>query len=121
MEMPGENLANLTVLVLLALLVVILLSMAIRIVPEYQRLVMFRLGRVIGALGPGLVLMIPFVDRGVRVDLRGGSPWHRDNQPARGGGRHAPGRSALQTRADQRHPACKDGRSDQPLGHQGDG
>src|SRR3972149_1706626 len=70
MEMPGENLANLTVLVLLALLVVILLSMAIRIVPEYQRLVMFRLGRVIGALGPGLVLMIPFVDRGVRVDLR---------------------------------------------------
>src|SRR3972149_10282777 len=70
MEMPGENLANLTVLVLLALLVVILLSMAIRIVPEYQRLVMFRLGRVIGALGPGLVPLIPFIDRGVRVDLR---------------------------------------------------
>ncbi|MBI4321226.1 MAG: SPFH/Band 7/PHB domain protein [Chloroflexi bacterium] len=44
--------------------------MAIRIVPEYQRLVMFRIGRVIGALGPGLVLMIPFIDRGVRADLR---------------------------------------------------
>src|SRR3990170_8945115 len=70
MEMTVENLANLIVLVLLALLVVILLSMAIRIVPEYQRLVMFRLGRVIGALGPGLVLMIPFIDRGVRADLR---------------------------------------------------
>src|SRR3990170_7925128 len=70
MEMTVENLANLIVLVLLALLVVILLSMAIRIVPEYQRLVMFRLGRVIGALGPGLVLLIPFIDRGVRTDLR---------------------------------------------------
>ena len=65
-----ENLANLIVVGLLILLVVIILRMAIRIVPEYERLVMFRLGRVIGALGPGLVLLIPFVDRGVRVDLR---------------------------------------------------
>ncbi|MFW6078797.1 MAG: SPFH domain-containing protein, partial [Gemmatimonadota bacterium] len=44
--------------------------MAIRIVPEYQRLVVFRLGRLIGERGPGLVLLIPFIDRGVRVDLR---------------------------------------------------
>ncbi|MBI3978602.1 MAG: SPFH/Band 7/PHB domain protein, partial [Chloroflexi bacterium] len=58
------------VLGLFVLLVVLLLAMAIRIVAEYQRLVVFRLGRVIGALGPGLVLLIPFVDRGVRVDLR---------------------------------------------------
>src|SRR5215471_4218857 len=43
---------------------------AIRIVPEYQRLVVFRLGRALGAKGPGLVLLIPFVDRGVVVDLR---------------------------------------------------
>ncbi len=43
---------------------------AIKIVPEYQRLVVFRLGRCIGAKGPGLVLLIPFVDRAVRVDLR---------------------------------------------------
>jgi regulator of protease activity HflC (stomatin/prohibitin superfamily) len=58
------------VLGLLVLLVVTLGVMAIRIVPEYQRLVVFRLGRVIDAQGPGLVWLIPFVDRGVRVDLR---------------------------------------------------
>lgn len=43
---------------------------AIRIVPEYQRLVVFRLGRCIGSRGPGLVLLIPFIDRAVKVDLR---------------------------------------------------
>jgi regulator of protease activity HflC (stomatin/prohibitin superfamily) len=43
---------------------------SVRIVREDQRLVVFRLGRSIGARGPGLVLMIPGIDRGVRVDLR---------------------------------------------------
>jgi regulator of protease activity HflC (stomatin/prohibitin superfamily) len=54
----------------LLVLVLILLALAIRIVPEYQRLVVFRLGRALGARGPGLVLLIPFIDRGERVDLR---------------------------------------------------
>jgi regulator of protease activity HflC (stomatin/prohibitin superfamily) len=50
---------------------VIFLINAIRIVPEYQRLVVFRLGRVLSApRGPGIVLLIPFIDRPVRVDLR---------------------------------------------------
>jgi regulator of protease activity HflC (stomatin/prohibitin superfamily) len=40
------------------------------IVREYERLVVFRLGRSVGSSGPGLVLLIPFVDRAVRVDLR---------------------------------------------------
>lgn len=43
---------------------------AIRIVPEYQRLVVFRLGRSIGAKGPGIVFLIPVIDRAVKVDLR---------------------------------------------------
>jgi regulator of protease activity HflC (stomatin/prohibitin superfamily) len=43
---------------------------AIKVVPEYQRVVVFRLGRCLGEKGPGLVLLIPFVDRAVRVDLR---------------------------------------------------
>jgi regulator of protease activity HflC (stomatin/prohibitin superfamily) len=47
-----------------------LLASAIRVVPEYQRLVVFRLGRSVGAKGPGIVFLIPFVDRGVKVDLR---------------------------------------------------
>ncbi|MFA5787294.1 MAG: SPFH domain-containing protein [Actinomycetota bacterium] len=50
--------------------VIVLLPMAIRIVPEYQRLIVLRLGRVLRAKGPGLVFLIPIVDRGQRVDLR---------------------------------------------------
>jgi regulator of protease activity HflC (stomatin/prohibitin superfamily) len=52
------------------LLLVVLLPQALRIVREYQRLMVFRLGRAIGAKGPGLVLLIPFIDKGVLVDLR---------------------------------------------------
>lgn len=48
----------------------IFVANAIRIVPEYQRLVVFRLGRCIGAKGPGIVFLIPIVDRAVRADLR---------------------------------------------------
>jgi regulator of protease activity HflC (stomatin/prohibitin superfamily) len=43
---------------------------AIRIVAEYQRLVVFRLGRCVGAKGPGIIFLIPVVDRAVKVDLR---------------------------------------------------
>ncbi|HXF68692.1 MAG TPA: SPFH domain-containing protein [Thermoflexus sp.] len=52
------------------LILLALLGSMIRIVPEYQRLVVFRLGKVIGAKGPGLVLLIPLVDRAITVDLR---------------------------------------------------
>jgi regulator of protease activity HflC (stomatin/prohibitin superfamily) len=61
---------DLIIVGLMALLAIVLVFMAVRIVPEYQRLVVFRLGRLIGERGPGFVLLIPFVDRGVRVDLR---------------------------------------------------
>jgi regulator of protease activity HflC (stomatin/prohibitin superfamily) len=47
-----------------------ILANAIRILREYERGVMFRLGRLIGAKGPGLILMIPIIDRMVRVSLR---------------------------------------------------
>lgn len=50
--------------------VLIFLANAIKVVPEYQRLVVFRLGRCIGDKGPGLVILIPFIDRPVKVDLR---------------------------------------------------
>jgi regulator of protease activity HflC (stomatin/prohibitin superfamily) len=52
-----------------ALLLLILVS-AIKIVPEYERGVIFRLGRVMGAKGPGLFVIIPIVDRMVRVNLQ---------------------------------------------------
>jgi regulator of protease activity HflC (stomatin/prohibitin superfamily) len=54
----------------LLIIVFVFLANAIRIVPEYQRLVVFRLGRSIGTKGPGIVLLIPVIDRGVKVDLR---------------------------------------------------
>lgn len=54
----------------LFLVILVFLANAIRIVPEYQRLVVFRLGRSIGSKGPGIVLLIPFFDRAVKVDLR---------------------------------------------------
>jgi regulator of protease activity HflC (stomatin/prohibitin superfamily) len=55
---------------LLIVLGIVVVGLAIRVVPEYQRLVVLRLGRLVGVRGPGLVLLIPFVDRGIRTDLR---------------------------------------------------
>lgn len=57
-------------LIVIAILVVIFLAAALKIVPEYQRAVIFRLGRVIGAKGPGLFILIPIIDKMVKVDLR---------------------------------------------------
>ena len=56
--------------VIAAFFVLILFASAIKVAPEYQRIIVFRLGRVLGAKGPGLVLLIPFADRAQRVDLR---------------------------------------------------
>lgn len=56
--------------VIVAVIVLILASASIRVVQEYERGVMFRLGRYVGVRGPGFILMIPFVERIVRVDLR---------------------------------------------------
>lgn len=61
----GAVIAVIVVVVLAALL-----SQAIRVVREYRRLVVFRVGKCIGARGPGPVLLIPFIDRPVNVDLR---------------------------------------------------
>jgi len=64
------NLGPLIALVVIVVLILLLVPRAIKIVPEYQRLVLFRLGRCIGIRGPGLVIIIPIIDRVVRVDLR---------------------------------------------------
>jgi regulator of protease activity HflC (stomatin/prohibitin superfamily) len=52
------------------LFLVTIASAAIKIVQEYERGVIFRLGRLVGAKGPGLFFIIPFIDRMVKVDLR---------------------------------------------------
>jgi len=56
--------------VVIVLLVILVVRYSIRIVREYQRIVLFRLGRCVGTRGPGLILLIPVVDRPVMVDLR---------------------------------------------------
>ncbi|MDI6783692.1 MAG: SPFH domain-containing protein [bacterium] len=61
-----------TVVIGFAVLIFLMMlaSMAIKIVRDYQRLVVFRLGKSIGQKGPGLVILIPFIDQAVWVDLR---------------------------------------------------
>ncbi|MFC1915352.1 SPFH domain-containing protein [Chloroflexota bacterium] len=55
---------------IIVLAVLVILPMSVKIVPEYERGVLFRLGRLVGQRGPGLFLIIPFIDRMVKVDLR---------------------------------------------------
>jgi len=59
-----------TLVVILAIFALIVLFSAIKILREYERGVIFRLGRLIDQKGPGLILLIPFIDRMVKVDLR---------------------------------------------------
>jgi regulator of protease activity HflC (stomatin/prohibitin superfamily) len=58
------------VIVIVVVLLIIILSAAIKVFPEYQRGVIFRLGRLGPPKGPGIFLIIPIVDRVVRIDLR---------------------------------------------------
>ena len=57
-------------LIPVVLLAVIILPQMIRILREYERGVIFRLGKLLGTKGPGLIFLIPIVDRMVRMDLR---------------------------------------------------
>jgi regulator of protease activity HflC (stomatin/prohibitin superfamily) len=68
--MPG-GLISLGIFPIVFLIVLLyILASAIRVLKEYERAVIFRLGRLIGAKGPGLILLIPFIDQMVRVSLR---------------------------------------------------
>jgi regulator of protease activity HflC (stomatin/prohibitin superfamily) len=64
-------------LFILVILLIIILAAAIKVVKEYERIAVFRLGRFFKVLGPGLVLLIPIVDKGVKVNLKEKVPgWH---------------------------------------------
>jgi regulator of protease activity HflC (stomatin/prohibitin superfamily) len=62
--------AALAVLVVIVVFVLIILFAAIKVVQEYERGVVFRLGRLVGPRGPGLIILIPFIERMMKVDLR---------------------------------------------------
>jgi regulator of protease activity HflC (stomatin/prohibitin superfamily) len=57
-------------LAVVAFIVLLILINAIKVLKEYERGVVFRLGRLIGAKGPGLIILVPIIDKMVRVDLR---------------------------------------------------
>jgi len=59
-----------TTVIAIVAVVVLFLTSAIRIVREYERGVIFRLGRLVGAKGPGIFLIIPIVDKMVKISLR---------------------------------------------------
>jgi regulator of protease activity HflC (stomatin/prohibitin superfamily) len=54
----------------LVILIVLILASSVRVLKEYERGVIFRLGRLVGSKGPGLILLIPIVDRMIKVSLR---------------------------------------------------
>ncbi len=54
----------------LIIVIIILLSSAVHVLKEYERAVVFRMGRIVGSKGPGMVFIIPFIDRMIRVSLR---------------------------------------------------
>ena len=56
--------------IIIGFAVLVLIPMTVKIVTEYERGVIFRLGRLVGAKGPGLFFIVPFADRMVKVDLR---------------------------------------------------
>ena len=61
---------NIILIAAIVIIAIILLAASIRIVNEYERGVIFRLGRFVGVRGPGFILLIPFVERMVKIDLR---------------------------------------------------
>ena len=61
---------SLPAILFVSVIIIIFLAMSIKIVREYERAVIFRLGRLLGAKGPGLFFVIPFVDNFIKVDLR---------------------------------------------------
>ena len=68
--MPTGFWSSIAFVIALVIVGLFILSSAIKVVREYQRLIVFRLGRSIGRKGPGLVFLIPVVDKAVWVDLR---------------------------------------------------
>jgi regulator of protease activity HflC (stomatin/prohibitin superfamily) len=64
------NPALIIIIVIVAVLIIVLLRLSIRILREYERGVLFRFGRLRGAKGPGLFMIIPFIDKMIKVDLR---------------------------------------------------
>jgi regulator of protease activity HflC (stomatin/prohibitin superfamily) len=66
----SQLLISIIILLFTILILLVMLASAIRIVPEYKRLSVFRLGKYIGEKGPGIVILLPIIDKDISIDLR---------------------------------------------------
>lgn len=64
------DIITLGIIVFFIILIVAIIASHIKVIPEFKRLVVFRLGKMLGVKGPGIVFLVPFIDRGIWVDLR---------------------------------------------------
>src|SRR5256886_3188499 len=69
-DLPTNLLRTIPIVIVIIVAAAIILPQALRILREYERGVIFRLGKLLGAKGPGLILLIPIVDKLVKMDLR---------------------------------------------------
>jgi len=70
LQISAADITDYVIYVIVVIIAIALVASTIKIVREYERLVVFRLGRLIGAGGPGVAFVIPVVNRFVRIDLR---------------------------------------------------
>lgn len=61
---------NFSVLITIAALIFLVVTSAVKVIPEYERAVLFRLGRLVNVRGPGLIFIIPFIDKIMKISLR---------------------------------------------------
>jgi regulator of protease activity HflC (stomatin/prohibitin superfamily) len=64
------DIVTLIIGIIFLLIILSIILSHLKVIPEYKRLVLFRLGKLIGIRGPGIVFLVPIIDRGVEVDLR---------------------------------------------------
>ncbi len=71
---PLQNLngisGSLVIIIIVLIIILLLIATSIKIVKEYERLVVFKLGRLIGARGPGIIIVLPFINKVNKIDLR---------------------------------------------------
>jgi len=68
--MSASLIGDVTGVIFLLVIVIILLTLSLRVIAEWQKAVVLRLGRVLGVKGPGVIFLIPFVDKPIVIDLR---------------------------------------------------
>lgn len=64
------DIVSIVLLIIFSIIILAIIAPRIKVVPEYRRLVVFRLGKLVGVKGPGIVFLVPIIDTGITIDLR---------------------------------------------------